>query len=235
MCGIELLGAVSFFDALVAAYWIGLIVGGGLLLVSALGGGAEDAEVDFDTAVDGDLDLDAGGDFDVDAGTNVDTDFHAADAAHAGALGLSSWFSVRFVVSTLAVFGALGVVLTHLTEAGPGTTLAIAVIGGLVAGQGVHQLFRLLRRTSANSAPRPADYVNRLARVTVPIKHPDKGEVAAVVRTARRSLPAVAAGQTRDFAAGDEVVIVNYRAGVAHVVARAEFESQSGSEGGVLS
>ena len=86
-----------------------------------------------------------------------------------------------------------------------------------------------------NSAPRPSDYVNKLARVTIPITHPDKGEVAAHVRTARRCLPAVAAGETKSFRIGDEVVIVGYRAGVARVVAREEYEEQPDLERGVIS
>jgi len=224
LCTALLIG-MTVADALVAAYWVGLIVGGGLLLFSVLAG-----QTDSDVDVHGGVDTDLHADFDTDVHAG-DLDVHAEvahDAGHVGevhaAAGLSTWFSLRFVIFFLAAFGAVGVVLTHVAGARPGMTLAGSVAGGLVIGQAVHHLFRFIRRTSADSAPQPADYVNKLARVTIPMTHADKGEVAVLVKGGWRCVPALATVEGRQFAVGDEVVVVAYRAGVAHVVARAEFE-----------
>ncbi len=216
---------------LTAVYWGGLIIGGGLLLVSMLGASDSDVDVDTDAGFDFDVDADADIDFDVDADADldVDVDVDAAHAVEGGAAALATWFSMRFVVFFAAVFGAVGVILTHLTSTGLWPTFVLALVAGLVVGQGVHQIIRQIRRTSGDSAPRPQDYVHRLARVTVAITHPDKGEVALQVRGTRRFVPAVTSGAGRRFDVGDEVVVVGYRAGVAQVVSRAEFEQESRS------
>jgi hypothetical protein len=224
-------------SALPAAYWICLIVGGGLLVLSLVAGhGHHDVEVDAQTGLDfhahGDAD---GGDAAAHPGDlHVDTlhaDLAHADAGHVGAAHghaegashLSTWLSIRFAVFFLAVFGAIGVILTHMTTTPARLTLALAVAGGALVGQAVHHLFRLIRRTSGDSTPQLADYVNKLARVTIGIKPPDPGEVVLHVRGGERYVPAAA---RRGFAIGDEVVVVGYRAGVAEVVSKAEFEQK---------
>ncbi|MBU0618085.1 MAG: hypothetical protein KKI02_10240, partial [Planctomycetes bacterium] len=70
MIAVLLLGAMSTIAVLTTVYWACLIVGGGLMLLSMLGGDS-DADVSVDTDVDvgfdADVDLDADGAFDVDA------------------------------------------------------------------------------------------------------------------------------------------------------------------------
>ncbi len=77
---------------LTTAYWVALILGGGLLLISTLAGG--DADVDIDMDLDVDVDIDTG---------------------HAHAASLATWFSMQFAVFFLAMFGLVGVTMTHLT------------------------------------------------------------------------------------------------------------------------
>lgn len=216
---------------LVSAYWFCLILGGGLLLISVLAGhgSAADAGVDAAAHVGWDTHVDAGvpADFAPDA---AHADLPHGAAAHGAAMGLSSWFSLRFVVFFLAAFGAVGVALTHLTPVGAGAVFALALGGGVAVGQGAHQLFRYILRTSGDSAPRPWDYVNKLGRVAVTINGAAKGEVELHVRGGTRRVPAVAADAARRFPAGDEVVVIGYEAGVAQVVSRAEFEQRFRAE-----
>ena len=215
-----LLGAMSTIAVLTTIYWACLIVGGGLMLLSMLGG-----ESDADVSVDTDIDVD----FDADVDLDVDADGVDVSHAHAEAAALSTWFSMRFVVFFVAIFGAVGVILRHLTALETGLAFIVALITGLVVGQVAHHVFRVIRRTSGDSTPRPQDYVNRLARVTIAITPPNKGEVAIQVRSARRFVPAVASGEVPGFNAGDEVVVVGYRAGVAQVISREEFERKARS------
>lgn len=209
---------------LTTVYWACLIVGGGLLLISSLAGGHGDA--DLGGHFDGDL-----GDISLDAHVDVGADFHApADVAgdvhagHAGATSLASWFSVQFVVYFMAMFGLIGVTLTHLTDTGGGVTVAAATLGGLLVGQGVHQLLRKLRRTSGNSTTQLADYLNKIARVTIDMSHQSTGEVALNVGSNERFLPAVSKREDVKFSRGDAVAVVEYQGGVAQVVSREEFE-----------
>jgi membrane protein implicated in regulation of membrane protease activity len=185
---------------LIGLYWGALILGGGLLLVSVLGGlGHHHADTDAGTVPHHD------------AGSDSDSAHAAHDAA-----AMSTWFSLRFAVFFLAMYGATGVILTYLSGASTWMVFSLALVIGLAVGQGAHQTFRFVRRTSGDSTPRTLDYVNRLGRVTIAVIPPEQGEVALEVRGTERFVPAVAAERT-GFDVGDEVVVVDYRDGVAHV------------------
>lgn len=223
-------------SALDAAYWICLIVGGGLLLFSVLAGAGGHGDVSVDgghVEFGGDMahgpDVDAAHGMDVDAHHGLG-DGHGGDV-HAPGPSLATWFSIRFVIFFMAVFGALGVIFTHLTSTPRGTTLAIALVGGLAVGQLVHQILRSIRRSAGDSATQPRDYVNKLARVTVRITPSCQGEVALQVRTGERFVPATAVGATKEFKIGDEVVVIAYRGGVAEVVAKHEFQPTGSPQG----
>ncbi len=215
-----LLGSV-----LEAAYWICLIVGGGMLLFSILLGDAHHGDMSADV---GHADLGVDHADGLDSAHAVDLDAHGGfghghDADTHG-LALARGFSIRFLIFFMAVFGALGVIFTSFTGTRQGMTLAIALVGGLAVGQVVHQLLRSIRRSTGDSATQPRDYVNKLARVTVRIAGGCQGEVALQVRNGERFVPAVAAGGAGEFKAGDEVVVTAYRGGVAEVVAKHEFQ-----------
>jgi len=240
--------------ALTTAYWVCLIVGGGLLLISTFLGSHADADIDagdaldaihgahmdadFDADIHADFDADISADVHADVGADTDLATHAghADAAHGALAGLSTWFSIRFLIFAVAVFGALGVILTHMTDLADTRAtlvLAIALAGGLAVGQLVHQLLRMVQRTSGDSTPQPWDYVNKLARVTIAINPPRKGQVALLVGQTRRYVAAVAHRSRADFNVGDEVVVVAYRAGISEVISRNEHEAlQSSNRGG---
>ena len=163
----------------------------------------------------------------MDGDVDADGDFDASEAlahAHAGALSLATWLSFRFLVYFTFVFGVFGLLLTHFSGLGRSATLLIALVGGLIAGQGVHQLFRQIKRTSGNSAADVEDYFNKIGRVTVAIEYPQKGEVAVHVRSRERYLPALAKHEGTTLKKGEEVVVVNYQGGVAEVVSREEHE-----------
>ena len=200
---VSLAVGATVLATLKTVYWICTILGGGLLVVSTATGGDAGGDVDVDVDADFDADLDA----DLDADVGVDTDVSVEDlghveaghagaagvgAGHGGALALWGGFSVRFVVLCMAVCGVVGVVLTYLSNVNAALTFGIALVAGVAVGQVVHQLVRMLKRTSGDSTPRPQDYVNKLARVTIPFAQPNQGEIALQVRPTRRPVPAVA-------------------------------------------
>ena len=190
---------------LTTLYWVCLIVGGGLIVISSVAGG--DADGGFDADLDVDLDVDTG---------------------HAHASALTSWFSIQFVVFFLAMFGVVGVTLTHLTQRTSGVVLTIAISAGLLVGQGVHQLLRKLRRSSGDSTPKVDDYVNKLARVTITVANEKKGEIALRVGRSDRFIAALAKHSDDTFSPDQQVGVVAYREGVAEVVSREEFEFLKG-------
>ena len=218
-----ILGALdTTASVLIALYWGTLIIGGGLLLLSSLGGIGHHSG-DFDAGANMDVDVHAGldaGHADAGVGTlphhEVGTD--SAHAAHNGASAISTWLSLRFAVFFLAMYGATGLILTYMSGASEWVVFGLALVIGLAVGQAAHQIFRLIRRTSGDSTPRTVDYVNRPGRVTIAVMPPEKGEVALQVRGAERFVPAVTETAT-GFSVGEEVVVVDYRDGVARVEA----------------
>ncbi len=212
-----MLNPAAALPALTTIYWTCLIIGGGLLAISTLAGG--DADLDMGADVDVDFDVDV--DVDVDADVAVDG---PAQAGHAHAGSLTTWFSTQFLVFFTAVFGVVGVTLTHLSGNTAGVTFAVSLIAGLLVGQGVHQLLRKLRGNSGDSTPKPEDYVNKLARVTVTVRPEQRGEVALRVGRAERFVPAICQRAEDTFSPGQQVGVVAYRDGTVEVVSRKEYE-----------
>ncbi len=227
-------GELGMWSWLQSAYVICLIVGGGMLAVSTLLGGDSHGDVDAggDLGLDGHADLD-GADFDADTGgLDADAahgaDLVHADAAHHGAMidgaSLASWFSIRFVIYFMAVFGLIGTILSYLSGAGPLASFVAAMVGGVLVGQIVHQAIRWLRRSGGNSALVVDDYLNRRARVTVTIAPSAKGEVSLELRGDTRYVPARARRSDEAFKIGDDVVVVGWSQGTAEVLSVKEHE-----------
>jgi hypothetical protein len=238
--GTALLGALP---ELQGVYVFCLIVGGGLLVISTVFGGHHDSGLDADAGADIDLggghvEFDAGG-ADVDFAGDTDVDFSAdghtdglADAhadAHAGALGISNWLSLRFFVYFAAMFGLVGTVFTFMTDVSAGWTLAIALVAGIGVGQGVHQLIRGLQRTEGNSQSSAEDFVDQPARVTIAVRPPARGEIGVRMGNREVFLPAIARRDDDIFESGAQVVITSYQGGLAEVVSRREYEFAHGT------
>jgi membrane protein implicated in regulation of membrane protease activity len=225
--------------ALITLYWACAIVGLGLLLVSLLGG-LHHAGIDFHADagglpdVHGHIPADVHADVDIHAGAGVHGGgadalhgaglHHHTAEAHAGSSVLATWFSIRFCIFFIAVFGAVGLVLTHMTQTVPSTAFGVSLLSGLVVGQAVHRLFRKICQTSGDSTPSVGDYVNQIGRVTVAVAQGRVGEVAVSVRGCQRYIPATGKRADASFQAGEEVAVVEYNGGVAVIVPRKEFE-----------
>ena len=198
-------------------YVISLIVGGGLLVVSAVFGGDADADVDFDLDVDADVDLDLDG-----------AESHAPD----GALALSNWFSMRFVIYFGAGFGFVGTVLTYMSSLSSTWILVSAAVGGIVIGQIAHQTFRYIVRSSSDSSTSVRDYVDKTARVTIAIRSPALGEVAVQVGDRERFVPARSRRDDDAFEIGATVGVVAFRNRAVEVVSQQEFEFSKNTQKG---
>ncbi|MFQ5489155.1 MAG: hypothetical protein ACE5GE_00425 [Phycisphaerae bacterium] len=200
---------VSAVPSLGPLYVVCLVVGGGLLLVSTIFGGDVDGATDGALSADADLDLD----FDVDA-----------DVPASPGFSLAEWFSVHFAVFFLASFGLLGTTLTWTSAMTPLIVLVVSLTGGLLVGQGAHQLLRWIKRTSGGKAVGQADYLNKPARVTLAIEPGKRGEVALKVRSRERFTAALAKHDDTGFKLGEQVVVVGYDNGTAQVVSKSEYD-----------
>ena len=184
-------------------YIITAIVGGALVLISALAGG-HDADADVDHDFDHDADVD-----------------HDADHGHDGDHG-DAWlpfFSMRFWTFLLATFGVTGTALTLLTSAPAPTVLAWSIALGLIMGLTVSFLMRALKLAAADSSVAQSDFLGIEGRVTVPIRGALMGSVRVNVKGEELDLHATAQDEAV-FSEGDRVVIVEMADGRARVVPR---------------
>ena len=190
-----------------ALYLFSLILGGGFLLLSLLGGEG-----------DGDLELDAGDiDLDLDA---IEGDIgDVGDAGDAADGAASRIFSIRTVVYTLFGFGATGTVLTQL-GLGFVTTLAFSIVGGIASGLFVSMVFHYLVRTASGAPPTDDSLIGLLGSVTRPLGGGTEGTVV-VHRDGRRlslrALPQPSLVGVSDPDTWRQVVIVDVEGGIVHV------------------
>lgn len=195
-------------------YLFALVVGGGLLLLSAFGDLFGDADVDVgDVDVDG-LDLDMDG-LDVDTG-GADLDAGSADVDGHGGHGLKI-LSLRAITYLLFGIGATGTVLTQLGTDPVTTAIAAALAGALTMGL-VVAAFRYLAASESGSLEGEGGFVGLPATVSVPINAYGHGRV--LVRRRDRTFELAA----RPFESGDgdptewrSVVVVDMDGGVALV------------------
>jgi hypothetical protein len=195
-------------------YLFALVVGGGLLLLSAFSDIFGDADVDA-----GDLDLDTGG-FDLDAdGLDLDTDGFDLDADGAtgpagGAHGLKI-LSLRSITYLLFGIGATGTILTWFGTNPVVTAVAAAAAGALTMTL-VVTVFRYLARTETGGLEGEQGFVGLPAEVTVPINAQGHGRV--LVRRRDRTYELAARPfEVRDGDPGHwrSVVVVDMEGGVA--------------------
>ncbi len=200
-----------------ALYLFSLILGGGFLLLSVLGGGGEG---DIDLELEGGLDLDLDLDLEVEGlemeGLEVDAVEGPADASDAGHEA-SRIFSVRTVVYALFGFGATGTILTQL-GLGVLTTLGFSLVGGVASGLLVSLLFRLVDRTASGGHPGDASLKGLPGVVTLPMSAERAGTVMVERggrRIALRALPHSAS--MGDPETWSRVVVVELEGGIARV------------------
>lgn len=142
---------------MLAVYLFCLIVGGGLLVVSALGiWHADAAEIDTDPS-DG---------------------LHGA--AEHGDLP-QEFLSARSLLYFLAGFGATGALMDGLTAAPTLVALTWAVATGVVAATAIATVYGWLRRSESGLVPLSSDHLVGLsARVIHPVEAGHRGKIVAV-------------------------------------------------------
>ncbi len=185
---------------LVGLYLFALIIGGGLLLVSAFGGADGDAS-DLDADFDADIELQAHG------GLGEIGDLM---------LGL---FRPRNLTFLLAAFGATGLLLNWV---GTSPTLALLLAASMGAGSWVlsHAVFTWLRRTDSGvNVLSDRALEGAIGRVTLPVGPGARGRITLVVAGQQTWITArVEAGVERILPVGTEVLVRRTDGGVAEVI-----------------
>jgi len=190
-------------------YLIALIVGGVLLALTLVLGGAVDHH--------------AGGDL----------DHHAGDGGHGGSFdAVFGWLpvtSLRFWTFFAAFFGAVGTVLSAWSLAGPAPAAVLAVAAGYLSGLIMDRSMRYLRRADSNSSLGGGDVVGAGAEVLLPVAAGAAGKVR--VRLKGRAVDLLAVTDDDEaLAAGQHVMVLSMRDDGHVVVTRGDKVEQNGGE-----
>lgn len=159
---------------MLAAYIVAAIVGGGMIVFSALAGLGAHGDISHD------LGTDASHDVSHDASHDSGDGHHHVDDG-AGAFWLL-FFSLRFWIYAVGAFGTLGVVLTVTRALAEPMTLTVSAIGGLLMGLFTAGTVRWLTRSELQSTVSTVDFQGALARVTVAIGEGQPGKVRTTVK-----------------------------------------------------
>lgn len=174
-------------------YILSAIVGGILVVASALMGGDHDSHF-------GDSDFD-----DIGGHDGIHSDLYLP------------FLSLRFWTYFAACFGATGLLLTLLTSANVATTAVLAVATGFVAGMATHLILRSMRNREADAGIREEHLVGKEGRVLVgvvpgsagKIRLEVKGEIVDLTAFTQEDLP---------LSPGDRALVVSIEGGRANVV-----------------
>ncbi|MCW5937313.1 MAG: NfeD family protein [Fimbriimonadaceae bacterium] len=205
---------------MLALYIFCAILGGGFVLVSALGGALGHGHLDSGADAGG---HDVEGAFDHTAETDAPLHGHGAshDAVSAGSFWLP-FFSLRFWTYFIGSFGVLGVALNLLKASTEPATMAIAGVTGLCIGWAAAYLIRLLGAPDNNSSIAEGDFLGSVGRVTVAVRGAQPGKVRTSIRGDLIDMIAVSDSGS-DVEQGEEVLIVGIERGQARVARKSEY------------
>lgn len=199
---------------MLSVYIVTAIIGGALIVLSALGGADADADADLDFDADADLDLD----LDADADFDADHDVGHLDVVDAEGVWLP-FLSLRFWTYCAAGFGLVGAILTgvgSLTE----PTIAIAAgTTGLVAGLAMAYTMRMLKAGEAHGHVGVRDYEGAEGRVRVTVGKATPGKIRARVGGEELDILALTEGDEA-LPPGTPVMIIEMEGHIARVVPR---------------
>jgi membrane protein implicated in regulation of membrane protease activity len=176
----------SSLTTLNCVYFALFFVGVGYAIFIAVTGGLSDIDM---PNVDVDIpQIDLPGDVDI---PGADIHIGGADIAAGGidAPDVSvSPLSPITLATFVTVFGGVGVITTQLFNVGPGLSLVISVLSGLLSGGGMYLFYsQFLIRSQGSSEIHHGELIGLEAEVTVPIGENVTGQVTYLTRSGRMS------------------------------------------------
>jgi membrane protein implicated in regulation of membrane protease activity len=205
-------------------YIVCAVVGGGLMLLSALGGvlhgdlgGGHEVEVDTGHEIDFQHDIAA-----------TDVDHPSIDIAGSHDVGWEAgdfWLafvSMRFLTYFVGIFGIFGLVLTWFSELGPTSVALFSALVAFVLGYGGSLLFRYLKVEGETSGVTEHDYVGVLGRTLVGIRPSQPGKVRVSIKGDTLDLIALSEGE-KEIAAGEEIVVVGLEGDRVRVAPKGDY------------
>ncbi len=185
------------------------VLGGGLVVISALGGlshGLLDG-IDHHTDFGGDSDVNFDHDLAVSHDVSVD---HHAELAHDLAPTSDFWLpflSLRFWVYFMAGFGLIGTILSVFQMAPVPMIMGISLGFGAVIGTAVAWIMRALKLNEKDESVRERDFMGVSGQLTVLPRNGEPGKIRMTIKGESIDMLALPANET-EFERGEEVVVV---------------------------
>lgn len=191
---------------MLAFYILAAVVGGGLIVISALGGLGGHGDVDH-------------------AGADHDLDHHGVETSkdHPTDMG-DSWIpfiSLRFWTYFFGVMGLCGLLLTLFRASAEPTTGILSGVAGLACGIGAFSFYRWAKKTEPDSQVREQDMLGNEANLVVAVRPGQLGKVRMTVRGEIIDMLAASHDGT-EIEAGTDVVVVGIEGNQAQIVRRTD-------------
>lgn len=180
-------------------YILSAIVGGILVLASALLGGEHDSHFGGDPHF-GDTDFQ-----DIGGHDGVHSDLYLP------------FLSLRFWTYFAACFGVTGLLLTKFSSAGPIVAALAAVATGIIAGLSTHWIMRAINRRESDSGVKEEHIVGKEARVLVGVSAGNEGKIRLDVKGELVDMTAFTQ-EGLSLLPGDRALVVSIENGRANVV-----------------
>ncbi len=204
-------------------YIVCAVLGGGLMVLSALGGVFHgDVSTDHDVSFDADHQID----FQHDLATHVD--HPSVDLSHDLDIGFAAsdfwlaFMSMRFVTYFVGIFGIFGLVLTFFSGLSQTSIAVYTALVALVLGYGGALLNRYLKVEGETSGVTEHDYVGALGRTTVPIRGSQPGKVRVSIKGDTIDMIALSEGE-KEIAMGEEIVVVGLEGDKVRVAPKGDY------------
>lgn len=187
------------------------VIGGGLILLSALGVITHglDADAHFDLDHDGDMSHEI-----VPTGDNVDHSLHDT-----GDVWLP-FLSLRFWIYASACFGLIGALATWFSDAKEPGIAIVAVLAGLLMGLLAAWSYRVLPRAEVTGGVSNADFVGSAGQVLVAVGEEKIGKVRVLVKGDTIDMLAKAERGTIDV--GEQIIVTGIENNNVFVAKREE-------------
>lgn len=211
-------------------YIVCAVVGGGLMLMSALGG-LMHGDLDVDHSLDVDHDLDVSGGHEIDFDHDLSTTELASELPHldfsmSGGFGAHDFWlaflSMRFFTYFAGTFGVLGLMLTLFSSWVEPTIVFVCAATAFAIGYGGSLVFRYLKAEGVTSGITKDDYIGVLGSTLVGISGSQPGKVRIRIKNDTIDMIALSE-QGKDIAKGEEIVVVGLEGDRVRVAPKGDF------------
>lgn len=194
------------------------VIGGGLILLSALG--VLNHGVDTDTHFDADHQVDFAHDLSATEVTSTDADNVDHPLHDTGDVWLP-FLTLRFWIYTSGCAGIIGILATLFSKAGEPLIAVVSILSGLLMGFLAAWSYRMLPRAEVTGGVSNDDFVGAVGNVMVAVGESKVGKVRVLVKG--DTIDMLALAEEGMIEVGEEILVTSVEGQKVTVVRKDEF------------